>query len=213
MLKADVPLVPGVALGQMATHSIDWWLSAEDLPVADNRVMLSREGQIELHVTDTYHEHFDRLVKSWTHKLKSVDDKTHFVPTSLYLQKTVPLKGVAHQCGTCASGEDRTTSVLDLNCRAHEVDNLYVVDGSFFCSVGAVNPSLTMPLMLCGWPIIFWNDSTEVAPIMLKPPPANLEANLWKQGLPWAADEPRHLIEFEIRRLPPANLILPESVF
>jgi choline dehydrogenase-like flavoprotein len=66
------------------------------------------------------------------------------VPTSLHVHKNVPLKGVAHQCGTCRFGEDPASSVLDLNCRAHEVDNLYVVDGSFFCSAGAVNPSLTI---------------------------------------------------------------------
>jgi choline dehydrogenase-like flavoprotein len=144
MLEADIPLVPGVALQQVATHSIDWWLTAEDLPSADNRVLVNREGQIELHVTDTYHEHFDRLVETWKHILKQVDDKTHVVPTSLHVHKNVPLKGVAHQCGTCRFGEDPASSVLDLNCRAHEVDNLYVVDGSFFCSAGAVNPSLTI---------------------------------------------------------------------
>jgi choline dehydrogenase-like flavoprotein len=144
MLEADVPLAPGLALEQLATHSVDWWLTAEDLPVASNRVLVGRGGQIELHVTDAYHEHFDRLIESWTRILKAVDDKTHIVPASLYLHKTVPIKGVAHQCGTCRFGEDPTTSVLNRDCRAHEVDNLYVVDGSFFCSAGAVNPSLTI---------------------------------------------------------------------
>ncbi len=144
MLEADAPFAPGAALEQMATHSIDWWLTAEDLPVASNRVLVNRGGQIELHVTDAYHEHFDRLTESWTSILKSVDDGTHIVPASLYLHKTVPLKGVAHQCGTCRFGTDPATSVLDVNCRAHDVENLYVVDGAFFCSAGAVNPSLTI---------------------------------------------------------------------
>ena len=144
MLGADIPIAPGIALEQLATHSIDWWLSAEDLPSPENRVELGRDGGIHLHVTDTYHEHFDRLIETWTHMLKAVDDKTHLIPTSLYLNKKVPLKGVAHQCGTCRFGEDPSTSVLDLNCRAHDLDNLYVVDGSFFPSAGAVNPSLTI---------------------------------------------------------------------
>ena len=144
MLKADAPLAPGLALEEVATHSVDWWLTAEDLPVASNRVTLNRDAQIQLHVTDAYHEHFDRLVESWTRILKSVDSRAHAIPASLYLHKTIPIMGVAHQCGTCRFGEDPATSVLDPNCRTHDVDNLYVVDGSFFCSAGAVNPSLTI---------------------------------------------------------------------
>jgi choline dehydrogenase-like flavoprotein len=54
------------------------------------------------------------------------------------------LPSVGHQCGTCNFGVDRTNSVLDLNCRTHDVDNLYVVDGSFFPSSSAVNPTLTI---------------------------------------------------------------------
>ena len=143
LLQADAPHTPGLALEQIATHSIDWWLTAEDLPMPDNRVQLGRDGQIELRVTDAYHAHFDRLVATWTRILKSIDAKTHVIP-ALYLHKTVPIQGVAHQCGTCRFGEDPATSVLDSNCRAHDVDNLYVVDGAFFCSAGAVNPSLTI---------------------------------------------------------------------
>ena len=55
----------------------------------------------------------------------------------------IPVAGVAHQAGTCRFGTDPATSVLDVNCRAHELDNLYVVDTSFFPSIGAVNPALT----------------------------------------------------------------------
>jgi choline dehydrogenase-like flavoprotein len=54
------------------------------------------------------------------------------------------LREVTHQCGTCRFGEDPNNSVLDINCRTHDVDNLYVVDGSFFPSSAAVNPSLTI---------------------------------------------------------------------
>jgi choline dehydrogenase-like flavoprotein len=55
----------------------------------------------------------------------------------------VSTASVAHQAGTCRFGADPTTSVLDTNCKAHELDNLYVVDTSFFPSIGAVNPALT----------------------------------------------------------------------
>ncbi|HEX5782154.1 MAG TPA: GMC oxidoreductase, partial [Solirubrobacteraceae bacterium] len=59
------------------------------------------------------------------------------------LDQRIPLAGVAHQCGTVRFGEDPASSVLDVDCRAHEVDNLYVVDTSFFPSSSAVNPALT----------------------------------------------------------------------
>ena len=63
---------------------------------------------------------------------------------NLYLGKGIPIGGTAHQAGTCRFGVDPTTSVLNLDCRAHEVDNLYISDASFFPSIGAVNPTLTI---------------------------------------------------------------------
>jgi len=66
------------------------------------------------------------------------------VPANLYVGGKIPIGGVAHQCGTARFGRDPAVSVLDLDCRAHEVDNLYVVDGSFFPSSAAVNPALTI---------------------------------------------------------------------
>jgi choline dehydrogenase-like flavoprotein len=62
---------------------------------------------------------------------------------SFYMSMNIPVAGCAHQAGTCRFGNDPATSVLDANCRAHEVDNLYVTDTSFFPSIGAVNPALT----------------------------------------------------------------------
>jgi choline dehydrogenase-like flavoprotein len=61
----------------------------------------------------------------------------------MYMQNPIPVAGVAHQSGTCRFGTDPKSSVLNTNCQAHEVDNLYVVDTSFFPSIGAVNPALT----------------------------------------------------------------------
>jgi choline dehydrogenase-like flavoprotein len=55
----------------------------------------------------------------------------------------IPVGGCAHQAGTVRFGTDPSSSVLDANCKAHELDNLYVVDTSFFPSIGAVNPGLT----------------------------------------------------------------------
>jgi choline dehydrogenase-like flavoprotein len=66
------------------------------------------------------------------------------IDRNLYLGKGIPISGTAHQCGTCKFGADPAVSVLDLDCRAHELDNLYVTDASFFPSSGAVNPTLTI---------------------------------------------------------------------
>ena len=77
-------------------------------------------------------------------KLKSIGCEDHLIPCQLYLGKKIPIAGTAHQCGTVRFGNDPTTSALDPNCKAHDLDNLYVVDGSFFVSSTAVNPGLTI---------------------------------------------------------------------
>ena len=67
----------------------------------------------------------------------------HVLDKNFYMHMSIKIAGVAHQAGTCRFGTDPATSVLDTNCKAHELDNLYVVDTSFFPSIGAVNPGLT----------------------------------------------------------------------
>ena len=67
----------------------------------------------------------------------------HLLPHHAYLKNEIPVAGVAHQAGTCRFGSDPATSVVDVNCKAHELDNLYVADTSIFPSIGAVNPALT----------------------------------------------------------------------
>jgi choline dehydrogenase-like flavoprotein len=144
MLAADAPgFAPGLALEKMAEHAIAWWLTGEDLPHPDNRVRLDGD-QIVLEYTDRNTEGFDRLLKRWQQILKTVECADHIIPCSLYFRKKIPLQAVGHQVGTCRFGTDPRTSVLDIHCCTHDVDNLYVVDGSFFPSSAAVNPSLTI---------------------------------------------------------------------
>jgi choline dehydrogenase-like flavoprotein len=144
MLEADAPaFAPDFALDKMAQYSIDWWLTAEDLPLPENRVEV-RGDDIVLHYSDHNLDGFNRLMKRWTETLKEVESGDAIVPHSLYFRKKIPLQAVGHQCGTLRFGADAQTSVLDLNCKAHELDNLYAVDGSFFPSSAAVNPSLTI---------------------------------------------------------------------
>jgi choline dehydrogenase-like flavoprotein len=145
MLALDAPgFTPDMALDTMASHSVDWWMTGEDLPDPDNRVTVGPDGKIQLHYLENNTTGFERLIERWSDILASVDDGHAFLPHHLYLKKRIPIAGVAHQCGTARFGTDPKTSVLNLDCRAHEVDNLYVVDGSFFPSSGAVNPSLTI---------------------------------------------------------------------
>jgi choline dehydrogenase-like flavoprotein len=145
MLAEGAPFfAPGLALDFIATHSIDWWLTSEDLPSPDNRVTLDEHNGIELRYTPNNEEGHKRLLD----KLKKIthDIGTDFVvmPKHGFLSQRIPLAGVAHQVGTARFGKDAKTSVIDLNCKAHDVDNLYVVDGSFFPSSSAVNPALTI---------------------------------------------------------------------
>ena len=140
----ETKLAPSWSLEKMALHAVDFWLSTEDLPTADNRVTLDGNGNIKLSYTPNNDEPKKRLyakLKSMLGSLGMHDD--HLIPRHIYMKNDIPVAGCAHQAGTCRFGTDPATSVLDVNCKAHELDNLYVVDTSFFPSIGAVNPALT----------------------------------------------------------------------
>jgi choline dehydrogenase-like flavoprotein len=94
--------------------------------------------------TENNSEPFARLNARWESILREIDSANAPKATTGYFTTKMPMQSLGHQVGTCKFGEDPKTSVLDLNCRAHDVDNLYVVDGSFFVSSGAVNPTLTI---------------------------------------------------------------------
>jgi choline dehydrogenase-like flavoprotein len=148
-LEGDAPsiLIPGVGLTLdfVAKHSIDWWVTTEDLPEPNNRVSLTRTGEIMLSYTPNNTEPHRRLLDKLKHAMEHVEGgMTHFIPQSVYLSKMIPLAGVAHQNGTARFGVDPKTSVLDVNCKAHDLDNLYVIDSSFFPSSTSSNPSLTI---------------------------------------------------------------------
>ncbi len=152
VLAAGAPkLVPGYPLELMAKHSLDFWLTSEDLPDPENRVSLDRDGGIVLEYTPNNQEGHRRLQETLKGLLARIPCRIHgsgchegVVPMRAYIGKRIPLAGVAHQNGTVRFGSDAKSSALDVNCRAHEVDNLYVVDGSFFPSSSAVNPALTI---------------------------------------------------------------------
>ncbi len=152
-LSAGAPAIaPGFTLELMAKHSLDFWLTSEDLPDPENRVTLDKQGNIVLSYTPNNLEPHQRLQAKLQNLMKQQtkcdvhghDCHQGLFSRNLFLAERIPLAGVAHQNGTIRFGTDPKTSALDVNCKAHDVDNLYVVDGSFFCSSAAVNPALTI---------------------------------------------------------------------
>jgi choline dehydrogenase-like flavoprotein len=151
-LRAGAPAIaPGFTLELMAKHSLDFWLTSEDLPDPDNRVTINRDGEIVLTYTpnnleahEQLKKHLQRAMKKNSCSLHGHDCHQGLFARSLYVGQRIPLAGVAHQNGTIRFGRDPRTSALDVNCKAHDLDNLYVVDGSFFPSSAAVNPALTI---------------------------------------------------------------------
>lgn len=151
MLPAEAPgflaplvkLTPGFILEDIAAHATGWWLQTEDLPNPDNRISLDGDG-LRVNYIPNNTAARDRLMHRWLQALKAVNEAETMMPFAIYPRTQSPLAAVGHQVGTCRFGEDPATSVLDLHCRTHEIDNLYVVDGSFFPSSSAVNPTLTI---------------------------------------------------------------------
>ena len=140
----ETKLAPQWTLERVARHAVDFWLSTEDLPMPENRVTVDGDGRLTLRYTATNDVPKQRLhdqLKSMLGKLRMEPD--HLFHRFAYMQNDIPVAGVAHQAGTCRFGSDPQTSVLNVDCRAHELDNLYVADTSVFPSIGAVNPALT----------------------------------------------------------------------
>ena len=137
MAQHGPPLVPRRIYDHVESHAIPWRVIHEDLPHTDNRVIASRD-RITLRYVPTNVQSFRHLMRRWVAVLRRVDR------FAIRYTNEIGSEVSHHQCGTCRFGEDPAESVLDLDCRAHEIDNLYVVDSSFFPSSAAINPSLTI---------------------------------------------------------------------
>lgn len=132
-----VPGIPLWAYEAWVARGVDWLAMTEDLPRPDNRVTLAADGRIRLAYRPNNVAVHDRLVAVATRLLKQLG----FWKVMAHSHKQ---RNTTHQCGTLVFGTDPRTSVLDPFCRAHDVDNLFVVDASFFPSSAAVNPALTI---------------------------------------------------------------------
>ncbi|MGW7378976.1 GMC oxidoreductase [Streptomyces sp. NPDC054794] len=138
-------VTPDMPFEVLAHHAVDFWLCGEDLPQPGNRVTLDRDGRVHLALDESNNIEALRRLR---HKLQQMlghlgMHEHHLLSRSIYLHKGMPIGATAHQAGTVRFGYDPATSALDTHCKAHDLDNLYVVDTSFFPSIGAVNPSLT----------------------------------------------------------------------
>jgi len=128
----------------LARHAMDFWMTTEDLPLPDNRVTVDGDGRISLRYRPTNLEAHRRLIEKFTGMLDAIQCREEVLENYRYRGGRLGISGVAHQNGTVRFGADPATSALDINCKMHELDNVYVADSSFFVSSTAVNPTLTI---------------------------------------------------------------------
>ncbi len=140
VLKAESPWygrwIPLGAWEWWASGAVDWLVMSEDLPRSENRVTVGPDGRIRLRYRQNNVKAHTMLVKETQRILTRLGFFT--------IKHSLGTRNTTHQCGTLCFGSDPRTSVLDPFCRAHDVDNLFVVDASFFPSSAAVNPGLTI---------------------------------------------------------------------
>ena len=137
MAKTAAPWMPSWFFDYWVARGVDWLAMTEDLPSQDNRVVLDDAGKIKLYYKANNVTAHERLV----HEVRRMLRGLGLVITYAHAGGT---QNTTHQCGTVCFGTDPRTSVLDPYCRAHDVENLFVVDASFFPSSAAVNPGLTI---------------------------------------------------------------------
>jgi choline dehydrogenase-like flavoprotein len=137
MAQTVVPWIPLWAYHAWVSRGVDWLVMSEDLPDPNNRVMLEADGRIRLHYRPNNLRAHRELVQETTRLLKRLGFWA-------VVTHSHGARNTTHQCGTLVFGSNPSTSVLDPYCRTHDVDNLFVVDASFFPSSAAVNPALTI---------------------------------------------------------------------
>ena len=111
----------------------------EDLPHPDNRVTLTPDGRIQL----AYRPNNTAAHAALVAEMRRILGRLGYWSPKTFAH-SAGAANTTHQCGTVRFGTDPRASVLDPFCRAHDVENLFVVDASFFPSSAAVNPGLTI---------------------------------------------------------------------
>jgi choline dehydrogenase-like flavoprotein len=138
MITPMRPWLPKFASRYITDHSVDLYLTSEDLPTRHNRVTYeASQGAVKVYWTANNLKAHEELVK----KTSRVMRKAGY---PLVLSERMGIATNSHQCGTAVMGNDPLTSVLDTHCKMHDLDNAWIVDSSFFPSSAAVNPALTI---------------------------------------------------------------------
>ncbi|HEY0876362.1 MAG TPA: GMC family oxidoreductase [Vicinamibacterales bacterium] len=137
MAQTVVPWIPVEAYDWWVARGVDWLVMSEDLPAEENRIALTPDGRIQLFYSPNNLRAHRRLVKETKRILRRLG-------FPIVMTHSHGARNTTHQCGTLVFGTDPARSVLDPYCRAHDVENLFVVDASFFPSSAAVNPGLTI---------------------------------------------------------------------
>jgi len=137
MLSAAKPYMPKPLLTAMANRSMDWWVMSEDLPDRENRVFLGPSGEVKVQWKPNNRVAHRQLIQRAIRMMRRAG-------YSFVFTESLGIETNSHQCGTARFGTDPADSVLDPFCRSHDVENLYVMDSSFFPSSTAMNPALTI---------------------------------------------------------------------
>jgi choline dehydrogenase-like flavoprotein len=137
MAQTVVPQVPLSMYDWWVARGVDWLAMSEDLPDPANRIALDARGRIQL----IYRPNNIRAHRLLVKETRRILRRLGFWVVMTHSHGS---RNTTHQCGTVVFGQDPRESVLDPYCRSHDVENLFVVDASFFPSSAAVNPALTI---------------------------------------------------------------------
>jgi len=137
MAQTVVPQVPLSMYEWWVARGVDWLAMSEDLPDARNRILVDASGRIQM----IYRPNNLRAHRTLVKETRRILRRLGFWVVMTHSHGS---KNTTHQCGTVVFGTDPRESVLDTYCRSHDVENLFVVDASFFPSSAAVNPALTI---------------------------------------------------------------------
>lgn len=137
MVKAARRWVPIPLLDYLTSRSVDLYLTTEDLPDPDNRIVVGTDGEITVHLRANNLAPHRELVRRVARTMRRAG-------YPLIFNQRMTIETNSHQCGTAVMGADPARSVLTPTCRAHDVDNLWVVDSACFPSSAALNPALTI---------------------------------------------------------------------
>jgi choline dehydrogenase-like flavoprotein len=137
MVKNARRLVPLPILDEVTHRTLDLFIQTEDLPIAENRIQVDASNRIVVAREATNVAPHRELIRRMTRAVRRAG-------YPFVLQQALDVTATAHQCGTARMGRDGADSVVDPAGRAHDIENLWIVDSSVFPSSGAVNPALTV---------------------------------------------------------------------